>query len=533
MTPHQVHRASVLTLASAAFAIAITCMLLIAQATPWYRNTDMNMHNVVDALALNTDIAPNPFAQPATPLKALLAVNYRVQHALGWLPVANLDQLAATSDPVRALPPLVRAGCTQQTLLVLLTILAGAGLVYSLTREFDAAIMAIILLSGSAGLLFQGLLIRPELLCVALGNIGSLWCANRATRAKDASRRHLWIFAAGLLVGCSTLEKLPGLLFSLPCLAWCLLHPLKARGDAGRRDWTPILPTVAGIGVLLLLHALMNSPGKLVDDAVNRLRYFAFAGALLPLLRHPGLTTDWRAVVRGGIRDAAMLGGGILLVLPLTYLLLRATLSPANTLLYLTGVLNFLAAPTPYMAQLAPAENLGAEILRSLQETPLLFAVGLALPVMAVVMRGAPRHLRLMSSLLVGVGIGFVLVLSRRHFSDQYSIFAQVPLLLALPLAFSGLLRPGTGTCASGDRHWLIVPALVAAFVLCLGVYIRLQPKHYYFQDDIRLPVSELTLTFLFDHDAHPARYRQLMQDHYQDRVGFRRHLDHYLEDPR
>ncbi|MDP2137331.1 MAG: hypothetical protein Q8J74_05710, partial [Candidatus Didemnitutus sp.] len=70
-----------------------------------------------------------------------------------------------------------------------------------------------------------------------------------------------------------------------------------------------------------------------------------------------------------------------------------------------------------------------------------------------------------------------------------------------------------------------------AALALTLTVYARLKPKYAHYQDDVTLPVREHTLTFIFDHDAHPATYLQIMRDRYGSRKEFAATLEAFLAD--
>ena len=45
------------------------------------------------------------------------------------------------------------------------------------------------------------------------------------------------------------------------------------------------------------------------------------------------------------------------------------------------------------------------------------------------------------------------------------------------------------------------------------------------------MPVSELTLTLIFDHDALTPAYLNTMAERYQDRAHFRAAIDRYLSD--
>ena len=65
-----------------------------------------------------------------------------------------------------------------------------------------------------------------------------------------------------------------------------------------------------------------------------------------------------------------------------------------------------------------------------------------------------------------------------------------------------------------------------------LTVYPRLQRKYTTYQNDATLPVNDLSLTFLFDHDAHTLAYRKIMQEHYGGREQFAQTLERFLADP-
>lgn len=535
MKAAQTHRIVVLSLTLIALALAGLWMSLLRQDTPWYRNTNMNMHVMVDALALNAGVPPKPNPQPAIPLKLMLAANYRVLHAMDVLPVATLDAFARHDDPLRTIPSLIRVGLAQQAFLVLLVILASGGMVYSITRELDAACLTVILLSGSTGLLFHGALMRPELLCAALGTVGALWCTWLATSARGQQGRQLWLFSAGIVIGVAMLESPAGLILLVPCflLLWCHFNRTGSRPAGDRLDWSCLLPMIAGGAMLWIMHEAGQNHDKLNASTVLFLRIFAVATSLLPLLNFAsGRAGRWQTSIRRCSRDIAMISGGILCAVFLLYSVLRWMLSSAGATHYLAGLLNLMVHPADYLTPLGSKDNIISGILKLLRESPILFLGGTALAIIVSYTRAAPRHLRLIVPLLAGTGIFSLYLMSRGYFTDQYSIFAQVPLLISCALGFSAMRRSWSPPDADPGSHWLSAPVLTTAFILGLTVYLKLQPKHNFFQDDASLPINEFTLTFIYDHDAHPDRYVQIMQDHYQSRGDFRKHLMRYIESP-
>ena len=148
-------------------------------------------------------------------------------------------------------------------------------------------------------------------------------------------------------------------------------------------------------------------------------------------------------------------------------------------------------------------------------------------------MRSASRQNKAFIALLAVVAFAITLLMSRRYFTPQYSIFPQVPLLLVLSFSLAVFLghwrrQPQP----AGGSHWAVPLILTAAFALMLAGFFRIQRKYTNYQDDAALPVNHLTLTFLFDHDVHPPAYLKVMKDHYGDREQFAKALQQYLADP-
>ena len=240
-------------LAFAALVSAWVCMAALSRTDPWYRHTDMNIHNMVDALAINSDVVPAKIDQPGLPPKYLLALDYRIRHYLGILPVWNFRKLNMSQEPLREVRTLVHIGRLHSRVLAILIILAGASLTCVVTGSLETSCMAVIMLSGSSGLLFHGLITRPDLLCTGFGAILGLVCVWQATTGQAGFGTYIWLFLAGLLAGLAALSKLPGLYYLATCLLWCWLAALThgapaSRSISGRNRvdfWAGLLPPVA------------------------------------------------------------------------------------------------------------------------------------------------------------------------------------------------------------------------------------------------------------------------------------------------
>ena len=534
-------RLTVVLFATASFVLAAVWLTGISQIDPWYRNTDMNIRNMVDALSLNSDLPPNQHDQPGVPTKFLLALDYRALHFAGQLPVWSMRKFAASPDPLRQIPALIRAERLLSRLTLLAFILAVGRLAYLATRNPPAAGLSIILLCGSPGILFHGMLSRTELLCVFFGNILALLCTLQATGTSRAGKKHLWLFLAGIFGGLSALEKLPGAVYLAMCYGWCWLAattPTARSGDtepkAEESDgwWWGLLPVAASLFALWMLYILTPVQGKLGVVALVRLRLAATAIGVLPLLSlWPRSGRLWSFGAERG-REFSVLAAGALAALPLSYLLLRAVLSKPTATTYLATVLNFLINPASDLPRLADNPHVGQVLLQHLLPSAWLL-LGTVLGVLCCwLVRGVPRQRQAFLTVLLAVAFGMLVLLSKRHFTIHYSIFYLAPLLLTLGLSLSTLAgwlqdrHPGSVTL-----RWS-PPALAAlAFGLVLTAGPRARQYYANYQDDAQMPVSELTLTLIFDHDALTPAYLNTMAERYQDRAHFRAAIDRYLSD--
>ena len=80
--------------------------------------------------------------------------------------------------------------------------------------------------------------------------------------------------------------------------------------------------------------------------------------------------------------------------------------------------------------------------------------------------------------------------------------------------------------------HWA-APAVIAGATVLLATQVSAwRRKQGPTVRRTKPPLTPLTLTFLYDHDAHPLRYRQIMQEHYPTREQFTDALERYLADP-
>ena len=517
--------------------IAWQDMAGISQGDPWYDNADVNLHNVVDALAINSNISPARVDQPGLPGKFLLALDYRIRHFTGFLPVWNLRKFGNSRDPLRELTVLVRIGRAHSRILVMLFLLTAAGTVYAVTRSPETALCALILLCASAGLLFQGLVNRPELLCSWFGTVLLPFCLWRFAASDGGHARPAWLFAAGMAAGLGILAKEPALYFLPASIAWCWVVASTTQEVSGtapeRSRLGPVLlPLVTSAAFFSLMRSLVAAPDAMTAVATFRLYIVAGLVAALPLAAaYRGRNRLGGFFVQRSL-ELAWIGGGALAAILLAYAALRTVMTQLPALTCLARVLDFVAHPDPLVKYfLSSTPHPGGEFLRFVRESPLLFLGATAVAVAVVLRRAIPARFKALIGLLWLNALVLPAILAHSYFQEPFSVFAQVPLGLVVVL---GLFELGVWRAAAPSQagHWAVPLLLAATTVLVLTVNLRLEAKQRVYRTETDSPVSNLTLTFLYDHDAHPERYRQVMREHYGTREQFSTTLQQYLADP-
>lgn len=513
----------------------------ISRTDPWYRNADMNIHNVVDALSLNSGYPPGIVDQPAAPTKFLLALDFRVRNALGDLPVWTAKRFIRSPEIFQDYARLVQVGREHSRALVLLLILVSAGFVAHVTRRYEAACLTIILLCGSAGLLFHGLLVRPELLCTAFGAVLALYAVWLGCRAASPSGRAGWLLLGGLAGGLALLSKLPALYYCLLLCAWCWLTPFLPHPPGARAPsltvsmgWAIGSGLVAGAGLLAVLAQIHVHADLLDPVALFRLRLAASIVALLPLAGFIAASSRWGRYFVQRLLDTAVVLAGVLAAFVLWFGLLRLQLPAESAGQSMAKILNTVFFPDFLVSIFTKPDEAHRlhQFLRFCAETPALIATTALLVGCLLFCRGVTSHTKLLVVLLFAQAGGMSLLLSKRQFTEQYSVFVQVPLLLIWPIALAALQAWWRAHTPVSEHKWPEVLTVGAALLLVLIHPLELRFKYDDYQDDAMVPVSDLTVTFLYDHDAHPAAFVAAMQARYPDRQAFAAELDRYLRDP-
>lgn len=501
----------------------------ISSTDYWYHNLDMDMTNTADALLINSDCADVIADQPGLPMKYLLALAFRVEHYERHFRPWNLKKFGESSDPIAVLPALIAIGREQSrwlTLAVMVTAGVAAGLIL---RSFYSACLAVILVAGCPGLLFQGLMVRPELLCTGFGVIAIASIA----RSSPAKARPTTFLTAGLAAGFSILTKLPGFLYLVIIIAaaWCASNqefdkPVNRRFLARylrpMELATPAIAFVAGWLAIGLTRHLRSRPIDFSVTDAGRLRDIsvmivaAGVGAwLLAGLGPPRL----RQAVRGGVLAAS----GALLTLPLSYGLLRLILSDDSASWCTAKVIRTLVNPGNSLRAYASNPDWSAEFIRFLAHDRWRFALAsLGLISVFTSRQSSPAERRAVASFFV-CALGMAALLAKRYFIATYPIFTEVPLALSLAVSVPTLLRFATSERAALMGR-LGTVMLAAVFIPGAMRRATLEYSAYQADSDLRSRVE-----WLYESPLLANEYRFTMQRHYGTEADFRTQLQAHL----
>ncbi len=535
------HRGLLIGLALASLCLAWFWMGRIPAQGTWYRNANMDVENIAEALSLNLGLGTGVVDEPAATTRYLLALDLRLRHDLGSEQVWTAKRLSRSAGPLADLARLVRIERQHARILVVLFVLLAAGCVGHATGRFASACLATVLLSGCSGLLLHGMLLRPELLCVGFGGVLAMHCAWLAQTSRRPDARALWLVLAGTCLGLALLSKLPAVLYLAVILIWCGIAPLLPLVDGGPSPATR-LPSIRTLAVALtaslatlgMLHLLGSRSSLLDPTALDRLRLLAVSAALLPVLLLLPAGIRGFAHLVGWMLDLVMLISGLLAAFLLSYGLLLAVLPGPVAADCFAKLLNTLLHPDPLVPIyiLPTASYLPREIGRFFMETPALVVSSALLGIGLAFFRSAHPRGRALTLLFLAQAAGMLILLSKRRYFDHYGIFVEVPLLLAWCAGLSTLNEWWRRQATEAEVRWPVAVAITAASILILAVPLQLRQRYQASQGNDTVPVNGLTVTFLYGHDTYPASFLSAMKSHYPNRQEFAEGLNRYLADP-
>ena len=529
------HKGDILLLLLALLATlgAVRNLAEISKVDPWFHNLDMDTLNVVDALLINSDHSAGAFDQPGIVMKSLLALDYRVRHRLARLDVWNLGVLEAQPNPLAVIPDLIAVGRTHSRILVSAFIVMVGMLIYVLCRSVKAAALGVIVIAGSSGLLFQGLLTRPELLCVFFGQILAFLCMCRGIQAGRRAIGGIWFAATGLGVGFATLDKLPGFLYLLIYGGWVILDSITPGRISGETEtppkdyWLVVWPetfliVLVGGTMYWFTNLLWSRSLGMEPIEVSRLHLVSAALVFGAILIHLPLPGQWRQWWQTSLRRCLLLVSGAVASLPLLYLLLRLTMSERSASNYICNVLHTVVQPSGVISAYAGNQHMFAEFGKFMAHDPWLIGMALLGTILMWVLVRRQWAVKLACAVLLLTAFGMAMMMAKRYFVLHYVIFTQVPLLLVVALVVHAAAESGlAGRVGWGRWFWAGI-SLAACGAIWVNT-IRLEREYATYQG---FEDSSNQVEFIYRNGTLPGAYRLLMRNHYGDEAGFEKSLN-------
>ena len=518
--------------------VSVRNLAEISKSDPWTHNLDMDVCNAVDSLLINSGIRPGA-DQPGLVMKSLLAMDYRIRHRLGYLDVWNLGGLDAQPNPLTAIPNLISAGREHSRILVSAFIAMVGVVIFVLCRSVKMAALGVIFVAGSSGLMFHGLLVRPELLCTLLGQVLALACIWCGIQAGFRPWGGLWFAAAGLCAGFAILEKLPGLLYLFIYCTWVIgdalvqktlvnvAGPSSKRLPGWRKDLSCILILVgATVGFVLFLD---RHSGEIKPFQVTRLLLISGALAGGAFLIYLPLFEKLGHGLQVSLRRFLLLGSGAMVSLPLSYLFLWPTMGKSAASNYLAQVVRVIISPTETIKAYASNTKVFSEFIKFIAHNPWLYAfASLATIIIWIFVKGRYR-LRVACTFLLITALGVAMMMAKRYWAPQYIIFTQVPALLVIILCLHLIYE----SYVVGWRpRWAFLFWAGISSGACAWTVINIQELNSWYPKYQSGYLTEIScqVDMLYSSGIYPSDYLSLMKKHYGSADSFQKKLRDLLQ---
>jgi hypothetical protein len=257
---------------AAALLVALVAVppLLFGFQPPYYRYPDPDLILAYHGLIMADGLPQEFFDHTGYTYLLALACWNQALHAVGFLPVHTLSNLAAIKDPVAydaAWTAIIQAGRAMMVVTAIAVVLIFAALVGWWRRDWRLGFLAGALLAGAAGTMSQLYVLRTELLSSFLV-VATLLLSLIASREKTIGRSLILLgmagFCAVVAISTKVLAAVP--LLAIPALLLVLIDPpgtdRRRHGDLGKGLAAIVI--AAGIISLALAtavvyHAVTNS----------------------------------------------------------------------------------------------------------------------------------------------------------------------------------------------------------------------------------------------------------------------------------
>jgi hypothetical protein len=431
---------------------------LFGYALVYWRNADMDFMVVYNALLLN-DGKPQQFVDhPAYITILSLQLWFKLLHGLGLLDAWRLSDMPLASNAPAfdaAMTSAVRAGRLLAWLTATGCVLAFAGLMRLVVRDWRVALIATFAFAFSGGVAIHARILRSELVA-AFPVLSALLILIAIGRSAGAARP-LGMALAALLCMLGMENKVQAILL-IACLPLVIL-PFGGAGSASVAFWrnpasawpaTAIAALIAAVVAWAALPLLGVGFDRALLDAAQFHPLFlgkfgVYQAALLALIGAcmMAYAAIWRVAAAEAIASMFAMAAGALLAL----LALELEFNAGNVIAVVNPLEKMLSFTDPSTADLANAASLKG-VLAPLFEgiasvlarytfvlhsspRPTVFLVWLIVPGIALAWRRGERQTAIQALMLLLAAIGIDALGVRRGLKSEYFVFTDPLIVLA------------------------------------------------------------------------------------------------------
>lgn len=460
----------------------------------YWRNADMDLVVVYNALRVNGGLRQTYFDHPGLVTIHSLAAWFRLLHGVGLLGLDSFAQLPSASDPTAfaaAMSDLVRAGRLYSLLLGLALAAAFAGLARKIVADWRVALLGTFALIFSGGWADHIRILRTELLSAGLVIVALLLLIAAARTTHRG--RVLMIGLAALLAIVGLVNKVQAivLIAALPLIVLPFGTRAAARFDAMRAPlrWLSAIVAIAlAAAAAALVWPLIQSgfdPANMQRSGIVAAAFFrpgAYQAALIgwTLALMIGFAVTWRVSPLETVAAIGMALCGGALGLCVLYVGHEAANAVAalNPLEKMWSFAIYAMAPGADPSTYA-ARNLLGDMLSVLARytfvlhtspRPAVFLTWLIVPGIVIAWRRGDRPLAVQCLFLLGASLVIDTLGIRRGLKLEYFIYTD-PLLIVAAMLLGDRLRD--------FRHGRIAYALGVTIVALHIVLSQAEPvKH-------------------------------------------------------
>lgn len=422
----------------------------------YWRNADMDLVVVYNALLLNDGRAQNYFDHPGTLTILSLAAWYRALHAFGLIEIASFAQLPPASDVAAfesAMTALVRIGRLYSLIAGFALLSLMAFLLKRILRDWRLALLGAFALAFSGGMADHIRILRTELLSAGFVTLALLLLI-RAARTPSLWRP-LWIGLAALFCALGLINKVQAivLIAALPLI----VLPFGVRHAPQENTlWRTSAPHLALAALAMLVAFVcagmawpLIATGLDMQTAIShgiapvlggRLGLYQTALALWTLMLVLAFARTWRITLTETIATLA----AIVIGLSLGLMSLNIQYDINNVVAALNPLEKMWSFATYAMPAQTTPESYGVIFLRDLfgalarytfvlhsSPRPAVFLTWLIVPGIVIAWRRGKRRLAVQCLFLFGAALCIDTMSIRRGLKLEYFVYTDPLIILA------------------------------------------------------------------------------------------------------